>query len=73
LPAGVRVVEGRFEKGDAVVVRDEQGGEIARGLSRYDAIDAEKIRGARSSDIEAPARLYGRRQPDPRRRPGAQR
>ena len=53
LPAGVRVVEGRFEKGDAVVVRDEQGGEIARGLSRYDAIDSEKIAGARSSDIEA--------------------
>jgi glutamate 5-kinase len=53
LPAGVRVVEGRFEKGDAVVVRDEQGGEIARGLSRYDAVDAEKIAGARSSDIEA--------------------
>jgi glutamate 5-kinase len=36
-----------------VVVRDEQGGEIARGLSRYDAADAEKIAGARSSDIEA--------------------
>jgi glutamate 5-kinase len=53
LPAGVRVVEGRFEKGDAVVVRDEQGGEIARGLSRYDAREAEKIAGARSSDIEA--------------------
>lgn len=53
LPAGVRVVEGRFEKGDAVLVRDEQGGEIARGLSRYDAVDAEKIAGARSSDIEA--------------------
>ena len=53
LPAGVRVVEGHFDKGDTVVVRDEQGGEIARGLSRYDAADAEKIAGARSSDIEA--------------------
>ena len=34
--AGVRAVEGRFDKGDAVVIRDEQGREIARGLIRYD-------------------------------------
>jgi glutamate 5-kinase len=53
LPAGVRAVIGRFEKGDAVVVRDEAGREIARGLSRYDAADAEKIMGRRSGDIEA--------------------
>ncbi|HLI67026.1 MAG TPA: glutamate 5-kinase [Caulobacteraceae bacterium] len=53
LPAGVKGVEGRFEKGDAVVVRDEAGREIARGLSRYDAAEAEQIMGARSADIEA--------------------
>lgn len=53
LPAGVRAVEGRFEKGDAVIVRDEAGREIARGLSRYDAGDAEKIRGLKSSAIES--------------------
>ncbi len=53
LPAGVTAVEGRFGKGDAVVVRDEAGVEVARGLSRYDAGDAERIIGARSADIEA--------------------
>lgn len=53
LPAGVRQVEGRFEKGDAVIVRGEDGVEIGRGLSRYDAGDAEKIKGLRSSGIEA--------------------
>ncbi|HLK24116.1 MAG TPA: glutamate 5-kinase [Caulobacteraceae bacterium] len=53
LPAGVKAVEGRFEKGDAIIVLDEQGIEIARGLSRYDAADAEKIIGARSAEIEA--------------------
>ena len=53
LPAGVRAVEGRFDKGDAVLVRDEDGREIARGLSRYDARDAEKIMGLRSGGIEA--------------------
>jgi glutamate 5-kinase len=46
-------VEGPFEKGDAVIVRDEAGRELARGLSRYDAGDAEKIKGLRSSAIEA--------------------
>ncbi len=53
LPAGVRKVEGRFGKGDTVVVIDPSGREVARGLSRYDAADAEKIMGLRSDAIEA--------------------
>ena len=53
LPAGVRAVVGQFGKGDAVLVRDESGREIARGLTRYDAADAEKIMGLRSASIEA--------------------
>ena len=53
LPAGVRAVEGPFEKGDAVVVRDLEGREIGRGLARYDAADASRIAGVRSSEIEA--------------------
>lgn len=52
LPAGVRSIEGRFDKGDAVVIRDEQGHEIARGLARYDAADAQRICGLRSEAIE---------------------
>ncbi|MFI4936289.1 MAG: glutamate 5-kinase [Caulobacterales bacterium] len=52
LAAGVRGVEGRFGKGDAVVVRDGAGREVGRGLSRYDAADAEKIIGLRSDAIE---------------------
>jgi glutamate 5-kinase len=52
LAAGVRAVKGRFEKGDAVVVRDESGHEIARGLVRYGAPDAERICGLRSDAIE---------------------
>jgi glutamate 5-kinase len=53
LPAGVRKVEGRFEKGDAVVVRGPDGREIARGLCRYDAAEADRIKGLRSDAIEA--------------------
>ncbi len=52
LPAGVRVVEGQFDKGDAVVIRDAEGREIGRGLARYDAGEAEKIKGLKSGDIE---------------------
>jgi glutamate 5-kinase len=52
LPAGVVAVEGRFGKGDAVLVRDRAGREIGRGLSRYDAADAVRIVGLRSDAIE---------------------
>jgi glutamate 5-kinase len=53
LAAGLRRVEGRFGKGDAVVVRDESGREVARGLARYDSTDAERICGLKSDAIEA--------------------
>ncbi|HRD47034.1 MAG TPA: glutamate 5-kinase, partial [Caulobacter sp.] len=53
LSAGVRRVDGRFGKGDAVTVRTEDGREIGRGLVRYDAADAERILGLRSDAIEA--------------------
>jgi glutamate 5-kinase len=52
LAAGVRRVEGRFDKGDAVVIRDEAGREIALGLVRYDAPDAARICGLKSDAIE---------------------
>ena len=53
LAAGVTAVEGRFDKGDAVVVRDEADREVARGLSRYDSVDAVRICGLTSTAIEA--------------------
>lgn len=53
LSAGVRAIEGPFEKGDAVRVRDETGREIARGIVRYDSADAQRIAGLRSDAIEA--------------------
>jgi glutamate 5-kinase len=60
LPAGVRQIDGRFERGDAVLVRDQQGREIARGLAAYDAEDAERIAGRRSAEIEAILGYRGR-------------
>ena len=53
LPAGVRRVDGSFERGDPVLVRGPDGEELARGLSAYASIDAERIAGHRSDEIEA--------------------
>jgi glutamate 5-kinase len=53
LAAGVKRVEGRFDKGDCVVVRDEAGAEIGRGIVRYEAAHAARICGLKSEAIEA--------------------
>jgi glutamate 5-kinase len=52
LAAGVTLVDGAFDKGECVIVRGPGGGEIARGLVRYEAADAARICGLKSSAIE---------------------
>jgi glutamate 5-kinase len=52
LAAGVTTVEGRFDKGDAVLIRDDAGREIARGLIRYASDHAQRICGLKSDAIE---------------------
>ncbi|WP_193367111.1 glutamate 5-kinase [Pelagibius marinus] len=60
LPAGVTAVEGRFERGDAVLVCDPAGQEVARGLAAYSAADAGRIMGHKSREIEAILGYRGR-------------
>src|SRR5262245_58080848 len=60
LPVGVVRVDGAFSRGDAVVIRAPDGAEIGRGLSAYDAEDAQKIRGRSSSDIDSILGFSGR-------------
>ncbi|TCS60867.1 glutamate 5-kinase [Varunaivibrio sulfuroxidans] len=60
LPAGVIAVEGVFMRGDAVVVKTEDGREIARGLMAYPSHDATKIVRLHSADIEARIGYRGR-------------
>lgn len=60
LPAGVTEVIGRFDRGDALIVRDPNGVEIARGLSAYSSADAARIRGRKSGEIEALLGFRGR-------------
>jgi glutamate 5-kinase len=52
LPAGVTRVEGRFDRGDVVVIRAMNGRELGRGLIAYALSDAERIVGRRSAEIE---------------------
>jgi glutamate 5-kinase len=52
LPVGVRRVEGRFDRGDTVVVADRAGRQIACGIANYSSQDLETIRGQRSDRIE---------------------
>jgi len=52
LPPGVTRVDGDFHRGDTVIVVDEAGNELARGLVAYDAVDARRIRGQNSAVIE---------------------
>jgi len=53
LPAGVTAVSGSFGRGDPVLLVDASGKTVAQGLTRYPSDEAEKIKGQRSSEIEA--------------------
>ncbi|MEK0082155.1 glutamate 5-kinase [Benzoatithermus flavus] len=60
LPAGVRAVEGTFERGDAVLIRAPDGTPIGKGLSAYDAADARALIGRRTEEIETILGYRGR-------------
>jgi len=52
LPAGVKKINGTFEKGDHILVKDQNNIEYARGLSSFSSIEIEKIKGSHSSKIK---------------------
>ncbi len=60
LPAGVSAVEGEFQRGEAVTVRDAAGNLLGRGLCAYSAADARRIRGHKTGEIEAILGYRGR-------------
>ena len=53
LPAGVRAMAGQFERGDVVEVLGPDGARLGRGVTAYASIDAARIIGHKSSEIEA--------------------
>ena len=52
LPAGITAVEGCFEPGSTISVKDTDGRELARGLSHYSYDELDKIKGCKSNEIE---------------------
>lgn len=53
LPIGVVTVEGDFEKGDVVEIRDGSGRVHGRGLANYDAEACRRLAGRHSDEIDA--------------------
>ena len=53
LPAGALSVEGEFKRGDVIDISAGDGIAIARGLSEYAAVDAARICGHRTGELEA--------------------
>lgn len=60
LPAGVTSVDGNFERGDVVIVRNASGREIARGLVGYSVEEARVLLGRRTGEIESILGYRGR-------------
>ncbi|HEX8418329.1 MAG TPA: glutamate 5-kinase, partial [Methylobacterium sp.] len=51
LPVGVTAIEGRFGRGDAVIIRDALGRTLGRGLVAYDSEQAARLIGRTSREI----------------------
>ncbi len=51
LPSGVIDAEGRFERGDAVRILDEDEREFARGMSNYNPQEVNRIKGCQTDEI----------------------
>ena len=45
-------VSGRFGRGDPVLILDASRQPLGQGLARYTNIEADRIKGCRSADIE---------------------
>src|SRR5947207_7254053 len=53
LPSGVTAVDGEFGAGEIVAVVDGDHREFARGLVNFEATELQRIRGAKTQEIEA--------------------
>ena len=52
LPAGITKIEGKFAKGDNVLIVDNNGKDCARGLTSFSSDEIEKIKGLKTAQIE---------------------
>jgi len=52
LAAGIIKVKGPFEKGENILIVDQQENQLARGLVSFNSIEIDKIKGKQSKEIE---------------------
>lgn len=52
LPAGITKIEGTFSRGEVVLLRNQQGKDLARGMVRYGSDALSLIKGRQSQQIE---------------------
>ena len=52
LPAGITKVEGKFLKGDNILIVDESGKDCARGITSFSSEEISKVKGLKSDQIE---------------------
>ena len=52
LAAGVIRINGAFEKGENILILDQNNKQLARGLSSFTSEEIEKIKGKQSKEIE---------------------
>jgi glutamate 5-kinase len=51
LPVGIVDVDGAFDAGDAVEVRDGRAGAIGKGISNYSAAELRRVKGLKSAQV----------------------
>ncbi len=52
LAAGVTSIDGFFNKGENVLILDQNNNQLARGLSSFSSKEINKIKGKQSKEIE---------------------
>ncbi|MBE9529123.1 MAG: glutamate 5-kinase, partial [Proteobacteria bacterium] len=53
LPTGIKDADGAFDSGEVVHCIDNDGKEIARGVTNYSSVEIDKIKGVKSAAIES--------------------
>ncbi len=52
LAAGIKTINGKFDKGENILITDEEDNKLARGLSSFSSDEIGKIKGRQSDEIE---------------------
>lgn len=61
LPAGIKDITGRFKSGDAVLIVDDKGNEVAKGISEMSSDELLKVKGLSTTEVR---RILGENAPE---------